>query len=191
MKRSLNLMSSHASKREQIRSCLQLWLRVFAVVLCVITLAGIMQWRNGQAAHERLASSEAEYEPIRQLSLENIRLRNKIKTLRQDQAFPLALAKHQPLLGLIGLSTQALAEHDEKFYLQQIEITRDPSVSSSSSTPTLFFSLGGVSSDGSSATRLANRLRTSGPFASVDLSINAVTRMGNQSKQNFSIQCTN
>ncbi len=195
MKRSLNLMSEQAQKRGLLRSCLRLWSRVFAGVMLLLAVGGFAQWRICHLEQLKQESAEAEYEPIRQLKLENSRLRKQIALLQESENIPLQLAKHQPLLGLVGLATQAVAEQGGKVYLQQIEIEREPLVFEatrpSNAQPTLSFALTGISIDGSAVTRLTDSLREFGPFTDVELSTNNSSLAGKQVRQAFSIQCTN
>ena len=50
------------------------------------------------------------------MKLENARLQKQLASLQEAERIPLELAKHQPLLGLVGLATQAVAAQDEKIY---------------------------------------------------------------------------
>ena len=59
----------------------------------------------------KLELVEAKYKPVRLLIQENTQLRDEIDLLQKQERIPLTLAKHQPLLGLIGLATQAVSEH--------------------------------------------------------------------------------
>ncbi len=195
MKRSLNLMSEQARKRGLVRRCLRLWLRLFAGLMLLLTAVGFVQWRACHLEQLKQASAEAEYEPIRQLKLENARLQKQIKAFQEAERIPLELAKHQPLLGLVGLATQVVTEQEGKVYLQHMEIERDPLVlepeKHSAGQPILSFSLAGTSIDSSAVTRLADALRNFGPFADVELSTNKTSHIGKQALQAFSIQCTN
>jgi len=191
MKRSLNLMSGPARKREQIRHCLRLWSRVLAGVICILSLWGFVKWQTCHREDLKQVSADSEYEPIRQMKLKSKRLSKQIESIQSTERIPLALSKHQPLLSLIGLATQAVAEHDGKLYLQQIEIERDPVRQETASEPALTFSLEGVAVDSSAVTQLADSLREIGSFATVELSTDKATRVGKQEQQAFSIQCTN
>ncbi|NOZ41149.1 MAG: hypothetical protein GXP24_13120 [Planctomycetes bacterium] len=195
MKRSLNLMSERAQKRGLRRGCLRLWTRIFSGVLFMLAVGGFTQWRLCHLEQVKQAAAEAEYEPIRQLKLENRRLRKQIAMLQKTERIPLELAKHQPLLGLVGLATQAVTKQDGKVYLQQIEIEREPlareTANSSHGQPTLSFALVGISIDGSAVTRLTDSLRELGPFVEVELITNHTSHVGKQVRQAFSIQCTN
>ena len=195
MKRSLNLMSERSQKRGLMRRCRRRWTRVLTVVMLLLTAGGAVQWRNCYLEKTKRESAEAEYEPIRRMKSENSRLRKQLATLEKAERIPLELAKHQPLLGLIGLATRAVAEQDENIYLQQLKIKREPlvlmSANKSKSPSSLNFAIEGFSVDSTAITRLADSLRDVGPFAEVKLSTNKTSRVGKQSKQAFAIQCTN
>ena len=191
MRRSLNLMSERARKREQLRRCLRLWSRVLAGVVLLLGIWGFSKWRVCYQEVERQASVESEYEPIRQLRFVSNRLTKQIDTLTSAERIPLALANQQPLLSLIGLATQAVAEHDGRVYLGQIVIEREPLPQESARQPALRFALEGFAIDGNAVTQLAAVLRDVGPFAAVELTTNQQSGAAAQAQQVFSIQCTN
>ncbi len=191
MKRSLNLMSERSRKRGQARNCLRLWPRILTAVMLVLTLGGFAQWRTCHAEKLKQDASEAKYEPIRRLKSGNKRLRKQIATLEEAERIPLELAKHHPLLGIVGLATQTVAEQDQNLYLQQIMIRREPLVLDPTKKSELSFAIKGLSIDSTAITRLADSLRETGSFAEVKLSTSKTSRVGKQAKQAFSIQCTN
>ncbi len=196
MKRSLNLMSERSRKRGQARNCLRLWTRIFAGLLLVLTATGFAQWQVCHQEQQKRAAAEAEYDPIRELQAENRRLQKQIDSLHEAERIPLELAKHRPLLGLIGLATQAVAAQDGKIYLRQLEIEREPLVlkkaqNEKARKSKLRFALEGNSADSTAVTRLADTLRKTGPFADVKLSTNKVSHVGKQAQQAFAVQCTN
>ena len=195
MKRSLNLMSERSRKRGQVRRCLRLWTRIAVAVMLLLTVAGVVQWRVSYLGKLNRDSSETEYDPIRRMKLENARLQKQLASLQEAERIPLELAKHQPLLGLVGLATQAVAAQDEKIYLQQIEIKRVPllleTTKQAKNRSTLSFAIEGFSVDSTAVTRLADSLREKGPFTNVELRTNKTSRVGKQSKQAFAIRCTN
>jgi hypothetical protein len=191
MKQSLNLMSERSRKREQVRFCLRFWSRACAAVLLIIALVGFSHWRTLRQQQQQQASAEAEYEPIRQLKLESERLSKQIASFESAERIPLALANHRPLLSLIGMATQTVAEHDGAIYLRQLEIAREPISLESNHQPRLQFNLNGHANEGSAVTQLADTLRKVGPFAEVELTSNRHTQAGAQAEQYFSIQCTN
>ncbi len=195
MKRSLNLMSERSRKRGQVRRCMRLWTRIAVAVLLLLTAAGVMQWHSSYLERMKRDSSESEYEPIRRMKLENARLQKQLTSLQEAERIPLELAKHQPLLGLVGLATQAVALQDERIYLQQIEIERVPllleTTKQAKIRSTLSLAIEGFSVDSTAITRLADSLREKGPFTDVELSTNKTSRVGKQAKQAFAIRCTN
>ncbi|MGI9427244.1 MAG: PilN domain-containing protein [Bythopirellula sp.] len=191
MKQSLNLISERARKRELLHRCLRLWSRVLAGSVTVLVLYGVSEWRACQVEQSRYAAVDAEYEPIRQLKIENGRLQKEINALREADRIPLELAKSRPLLGLLGLATSAVTQQHGKVYLKQLEIERDPLDLSSTTNPMLRFAIEGVSVDSSAVTRLADGLRDDGPFANVELNNMRSTLVGKQEQQTFNIQCTN
>jgi len=194
MKRSLNLMSEGSRKRGQLRSCLRLWSRILAIVLCVLTVSGLAQWKICHTKKIQQDFAETEYDPIRQLKKENGQLRKQIASIEEAERIPLELAKQQHLLSLIGLASQAVAEQEGNVFLQQIEIERDPlsrlSAGQSIGQPILSFALEGISINRTAITQLAEALRERGPFTAVELSTGQVSYVGKQALQAFSIECT-
>jgi len=191
MRRSLNLMSERARKREQLRRCLRLWSRLLAGVGLLLGIWGFSKWRVCYQEVARQDSVESEYEPIRQLRFESSRLTKQIDTLTSSERIPLALANQQPLLSLIGLATQAVAKHDGRVYLRQIAIEREPLPQESARQPALRFDLQGFAFDNNAVTQLADVLREVGPFAAVELTTNKPSGAVAEAQQVFSIQCTN
>jgi hypothetical protein len=191
MKNSLNLMSERARKRELLHRCLRLWSRTLGGVVAVLAVYAIVEWRACQVEQSRYAAVDAEYEPIRQLKIENGRLQKEINALRKAERIPLELAKPRPLFGLIGLATSAVSQQRGMVYLKQLEIEREPLNLRPQTSPMLRFAIGGVSVDSSAVTRLADSLRDAGPFANVDLNNMRSELVGKQEQQTFNIQGTN
>lgn len=191
MKRSLNLMTERSRKREQMRRCLRLWSRVVVGALVVLIVLGAAKWWACSTEEQRQASAEAEYEPIRQIKIENSRLKKQIASLQSTERIPLALKDHQPLLGLIGLATQAVAEQNSSVYLKQMDIERDLLLTEAVSKSELSFSLEGIGLANDSVTQLADTLRKIGPFTNVELEASAAQPTGLQKHHVFSIECTN
>ena len=191
MKRSLNLMSEQARKSEKYRRNTRMWLLVLAVLTVCLTFLGASQWNSCRVEKERQSLAESEYEPIRQLKIENSRLEKEIEQLRSAESIPLELAKHQPLLSLVGLTTQLVEEQKESLYLSQLEIERDPIQLATKRDSRLSVSLDGVALETGSATLLSNSLRKIGLFSKVEISTNKVLINGRPEQQAFSIQCAN
>lgn len=195
MKRSLNLMSERARKRKLVRSSLRIWSRVVMLVLIVLAVSGLMQWNNCHQEEINRESAEADYQPIRQLKIENGRLKKQIAAILEGERIPLELAKHQPLLSLIGLATRGVAEQRGKLFLTHLEIERDPLPNlpskQTSRQSNLTFVLDGITANSAAVTQLADLLRTSGPFAEVEQSTKKSTPDKTNLRQDFTVQCTN
>ncbi|MEM8945439.1 MAG: hypothetical protein AAGD11_09660 [Planctomycetota bacterium] len=191
MKTSLNLVSERSRKRNEVRRCLRVWSRVLAVVALIATIIGIGQWYVCSQKQSKQASAEAEYEPVRQLKIENVRLRKEISNLQRAEIIPLKLAKHQPLLGLVGLTTKAVNSQQQRVFLKRLEIDREPMQLDPSAQATLTVGLRGIANDASAAQQLADYLRKLGPFESVDLTTRDLPSVGQQQQFAFSIQCVN
>ncbi len=191
MKRSLNLMSERSQKRNALRNCIRLWSRAFVVTTLFLTIVGVAKWRACAHVHAKQLSAENEYEPIRQLKLENGRIRKQIKSLRDTEKVSLELANHQPLLGLIGLAARAVGAQEGKLFLLHLEMEREPLPLDTDDASTLEVTFEGVTVDSGAVTSLADSLRELGPFATVELSSNATTHEGKQANQMFTIQCAN
>ena len=191
MKQSLNLMSKRARKRELMHRCMRLWARVLIGVVAGLAMCGIAEWRACEVERARYAAIDAEYEPIRQLKIENGRLQKKINALHETERIPLELAQSKPLLGLIGMASATVAQHNGKVYLKRIEIEREPVALQAKLNPLLQFAMEGVAVDSSAVTRLADTFRDEGPFEAVELNNMRSTLIGKQEQQTFHIQCTN
>jgi len=191
MKKSLNLMTARSQQREQIHRCLRVWTRAVAVAFLVLSIVGFAKYRTCRQEEQRQAAAEAEYEPVRQLKIENSRLTKGIESLESSEWLALALAKQQPLLSLIGFATQAVAEQGNRVYLKQVDIERDISLPNVAATSKLSFSLEGEANQAEAIKLLANTLRDTGPFANVELETVDKATAALRVEQPFSIQCTN
>jgi|GEM_PF-4560272 len=187
MKRSLKLMPERAYRREQIRRSLKLWSRVLLGVLALLLLGGVAQWQRYSHAASRRAAAESAYDPVRQLKVESTRLTKQLKLVESTELIPLALANHQPLLGLIGLAAQAVQQQSDKVYLQRIEIERDPLTPITAEQPNLTFTLEGEAAENGAIALLAESLRTNGPFIKVTTDTEQST--SGQTQQAFTIEC--
>ncbi len=191
MKRSLNLLSERSRKRNQLRRSMRLWARVLCVVMLLTSIVGITKWRACSKAHAEQVAVEAEYEPIRQLKIENGRLRKQIAELEKAEIIPLKLAVHEPLLALMGVASQVVREQQQSAYLNQLEIEREPLALEPNERSLVTVHVEGVSMDKSSAEQIASSIRELGPFARVDLKTRDLAISNAQQQLAFSIECTN
>lgn len=189
MKTHLNLVPEKSHKRNQMRRCVRVWIRVILACSLLISIAGIAQWKLFSRERERLASIEAEYEPIRQLKIENGRMRKQLSELQESEGFALKLAKDQPLLGMIALPSEAAAANSNSIYLKRVEIVHTPIGISDDIGNEIELSIDGVSIDKKSAELFANSLRESQAFRTVNVKSGAFTTVGQQSHHLFHIEC--
>lgn len=191
MRSTINLMSPRSHKRRKIRRCVRLWSRLLAAVVGLVIAVGLWQWRTYSQVQVRRESAEAEYEPVRKLKIENVRLRKQIAELEQVETIPLKLAEQQPLLGIVGLANQAVSEQGGSLYLTQLEIERPPLTLDAEQSSELSVAIYGVSLDNASAQQLSDWLRTTMLFSDVEIQTNEKLATGQLPRRAFSIQCTN
>ena len=191
MKHNLNLMSERARKQEQIRNCVRTWLRILSVVVVVLTVFGLFDYRDCRLKATDHELAEAEYEPTLQIKRENVRLRKEIEAIEQEEQLLLALSKEQPVISLLGLVTETVAKHEGDVYLQQLEIERTPLALEEQDLSTLRFAIQGMAKESVLATQFADSLREIGFFAEVQLDVKASTAKSNPARPTFSIECTN
>ncbi len=191
MKRSLNLMSARTRKGVQRHRCLRLWSRIFIGVFLLLSARSIVRWRSFNEQEQRLVALELEYEPIRKLKLESRKLRHEIEKFQEAERVPLALTQQKPLLGLLGLTSQAMLASEDKIFLQHLEIYRNPLGQQTANRPALTFELTGKTIDPVAATLLEDSFRKFGPFDTVKLSTSQASQFGKITQQPFTIECTN
>ncbi len=191
MKRSLNLLSERSRKRNLLRRSLHLWTRVVCVVMLITSIIGLVKWHACSSEHAKQLAVEAEYEPIRQLKIENGRLKKQIAELEKAEIIPLKLAVHEPLLALVGVTSQIVRGQQQSVYLKQLEIEREPLALGPNEQSLVTVLVEGVSVDKSSAEQIASSIRQLGPFVRVDLKTRDLAINNAQPQLAFSIECTN
>ena len=191
MKRSLDLLSNKGHQRNQARRCLRVWTRgIIATIVCC-SLVGLFKWRAFQQMAKAQASAEAEYEPIRQLNLENARLKKQIVELQKAEMIPLKLAVHEPLLALLGKATESVNQQAQRVYLNEFGIERAPLSLDPQDTPLTTVVFEGHSADKKSVEQLADSMRSLGQFTRVELLTENTATDDSQPKFDFTIECTN
>lgn len=191
MKKSLDLLSKKSHQRNQFRKCLRIWTGILVGTLVCCSVVGLFKWYSCQQLATAQASAEAEYEPIRQLNLENARLKKQIEELEKAEIIPLKLAVHEPLLALVGTATTAVSQQQERVYLQEFAIERAPLSLEDSGASLTTVLLEGFSEDMNSVEQLSDAMRKLDPFVEVDLTTQNIAVSDSQQQVGFTIECAN
>ncbi len=188
MSRHLNLMSAQARKHETARRCRRLWSKILVVVLLLLTPAGASKWWNCYRAKQLRTAASSQYEPIRQLKIENTRMKSRITAIRTNERAALALSVEKPVLALVGLASSAIAGRAGDVYLEQLEIEQDP-IALGPSPTVATLALQGAGRDSRAIAELADSLRAAGTFDEVEVNTTEINGPRGELIHTFTIEC--
>lgn len=189
MRSSLNLMSLATRRQECLRARLRQWLAILGVTAAGLCLFGAERyWAYQHAAHKQLRM-EAKYEPIADLQKSNKSLTRQIDAIRKEEQFVLALSNREPVVTLLGVLGESIADSDNHVFLQKIELN-NAIESNSAATQQSTLELAGIANSGSAVKDFTDTLQSSIPFGKVGVTSTKEQRLKQQTVQDFSLQCT-
>ena len=124
MRNTINLMSSRARVRECSRTCVRQWSRILASAAGLLVLHATVTWWPVHINSQQRAVLEAQYNPLRQMKATNKKLARQIAGTLDQSKLELALSKQIPVLTLVGLVSQAIADSEGKVFLERIAHTQ-------------------------------------------------------------------
>lgn len=182
----VNLISPAARARQIRRARIRQWRLVLtAVVLLLVPAVGVAWWPVYRG-EKRIAALEMQYEPTRQLMAETCKLRKQIDAARSRGRLALALGKQKPMLTLLGLVGQAVAETEEEVVLATLTFKQPPGPWSQPDSTRL--ELSGIGKSGQGTSILTDQLRARLPATEVAiLQARPVTKRG-ELRSEFTIE---
>ncbi len=189
MRSSLNLMSLAARRQECLRTRLRQWLALLGVTAAFVCLfAAERYWTYHHAVHKQLRL-EAKYEPLAELQKSNKSLTRQIDTIRKEEQFVLALSNREPVVTLLGVLGESIANSNNHVFLQKIELSHAvESTSPVARQSTL--ELAGIANSGPAVKDFADALQRALPFDKVGVTSTKEQRLKQQSVQEFSWEGT-
>lgn len=168
MNNHINLMSPRARLRECTRTRLWQWSRILAMTLGLLALHAAITWWPVHVRDLQRAALEAQYEPLRQMKMDNKALARKIASTIDESKLELALSKQTPMATLVGLVGRAVADTHSKVFLEQI-VYSAPENDGASGAVESHVSLEGIGVDPVAVSQFADSLRSSMKFANVEV----------------------
>ncbi len=190
MSSTINLMTNRARVRECSRTCMRLWSRIMAVAAGLLVLHAIFTWWPVHMDSQQRAVLETHYHPVRQMKATNRRLAKQIAGTLDQSTLELALSEQTPVLTLVGLVSQAIADSEGKVFLQQIAYTQNVETSQTTGSSPAQIALEGFSANPVAVEQLAKSLRSALPFADVKLKPMQSIELNQHPMQTFQIECS-
>lgn len=188
MSNYINLMTSRARVRECSRTRVRQWSRILVAVMGMLALHAAIVWWPIYTNSQRCAALEAQYYPLRQMKSANRKLEAQIAHTLDRSQLELALSKQTPVLTLVGVVSQAVAERRGKVFLEQISYKQDAQGPESGDSPAEV-ALKGFSDNPNAVKQLAESLRSALPFADVQLQPIQSIELNDYPMQTFQIKC--
>ncbi len=190
MRNTINLMSSRARVRECSRTRVRQWSRILAAAAGLLVLHATVTWWPVHINSQQRAVLEAQYNPLRQMKATNKKLAGQIASTLDQSKLELALSKQIPVLTLVGLVSQAIADSEGKIFLQRIAYTQKAETPPATGGSPPQVALEGFSADPDAVEQLAESLRSALPFADVKLEPIRSIEINQYPMQTFQIECS-
>jgi cell division protein FtsB len=166
MNKHINLMSPRAQVRECTRVRLWQWSRILAASAGLLALHGAITWWPVHVRSLQRAALEAQYEPLRQMKMDNKALAREIAGTLDESKLELALSKQTPMATLVGLVGRAVAGTHDKVFLDKITFSEAETDGGTGAAPSRV-SLEGIGVDPVAVSQFADLLESSLSFAKV------------------------
>lgn len=186
--RSINLMSLQAQRHGYIHMRIRQWTRVLLVIALVLGAVTLERYVAYRSAMRQQLALEADYDPIAELKTANRLLAKQITAIRNEEQFVLALSDQEPTITLLGLLGKAIADANERVFLQKIELNNEGLAGGRTTEKKTVLDLAGVANSGTAVNQFAETLQGSVPFGKVEVTSSKEYRIKTQAMQDFSLQ---
>ena len=190
MSSHINLMSTRSRVRECSRTRVRQWSRILAVAGGLLVLHLSVAWWPVHVDGQRRALLETQYNPLRQMKATNKKLAAQIAGTHDRSKLELALSRQIPVLTLVGLVSQTVADSDGEVFLEQLAYSQNSNPGEATDGSPALVALEGFSTDPDAVEQLADSLRSALPFAEVKLGSNQSTEFNQHPMQVFQIECS-
>ncbi len=168
MNKHINLMSPRARVRECTRTRLWQWSRILAAAAGLLALHATITWWPVHVRSLQRAALEAQYEPLRQMKMDNKSLAREIAGTFDESKLELALSQQTPVVTLIGLLGRATADTHDKVFLDKIVYSQAEADGQSGGALSRV-RLEGIGVDPVAVSQFADLLKSSMKFANVEV----------------------
>jgi len=189
MTNHVNLMSPRARVRECTRTRIRQWSRILAAAAGLLALHAAVTWWPAHVRSLQRAALEAQYEPLRQMIMDNKALVRKIAGRLDESKLELALSKQTPVATLVGLVGRAVADTQGKMFLDKIAFRQDEGDGAAGGALS-HVTLEGISADPAAVGQLAELLKSSLAFANVQVGTVESIEVNHHPMQTFQIECS-
>jgi len=195
MKRHLNLMSSRARVRSCVRTRLRQWTITLLTVTVLLVPIWFLLWWPVHQKGQQVAALDAKFEPLRQMNQTSKRFQKDIERVRAQEKTSLALAKvDTPVVTLLGMVSKAIADNQGRVVIEQLDFRQSAAVLSEH-TPAegansqTSIHVEGLGIDEKAISQLVRTMKSTLPFADVQIQPSKPKRIYQQEMQTFFIQC--
>lgn len=183
----VNLMSQRALDRQCYRARLKQWSQILALTALAIAVHSMTIWWPARNDRLHLEALEAQYKPVSESKLEIVKLNNTIASTKTNYELELAISVDTPastLLAIVGNAAEATHHRvflEEVTYRQQGPLAKRP--------PEEHVSVAGIGINTSAIGIFVQHLRTSMPFAEINVRNTETIEVNRQPMQSFRIDC--
>lgn len=186
----INLMSARARRHHCVRMRLRLWTRVLLVAILFLAAITGERYSVYQTAAERQLALEAAYDPIEEIKSANKLLAKQIALIRNEEQFVLALSDPEPTILLLGMMGKAVADSNERVFLQRIELVNLGLAGGPPHEKKTVIDLAGFANSGAAVAQFAEAVRAFVPFGKADVLSSKESHLKTHTMQEFSLQGT-
>ena len=186
---AINLMSPQAKRHQCIRTRASQWGRVLLILLALLGIVTGERYLAYRRAVQDQLLLEAAYEPIVELKSANRLLSQQIAAIRNEEQFVLALSEQEPTITILGLVGNAVADGQDRLFLQKIELNNIGLATDPPAEKQTIVDLAGIAESTVAINELADTLRGTVSFGTVDVMSTKQFRIKQQSMHDFSVQC--
>jgi Tfp pilus assembly protein PilN len=179
-----NLMSPTATRAAAARAGLRWWAAIFTLAGILLSIAYSHASQAANRAATRRASLESRYQPIVEARTETRETRQRIETLKQNEALALNVATPRPTLALVGAISTAAAPLAERVYIRHFHY-----VSAGRDADQSALLVTGVGEDDAAVSQFVANLADVPVFANVEMKSSNAKRNGEQVVREFVLQC--
>lgn len=183
----VNLMSQRALDRQCYHTRLGQWSKILALTIIALAVHGATIWWPARNDRIQLEALEAQYTPVRAAKAEITKLTSRISTTRTDYELELAISTDTPASTLLAIVGSAAEATRGRVFLEDITYRQQGPLASN--PPEEQMSVSGIGIDTSAVGLFVQQLRSSMPFADIQVRNTETIVVNRQPMQSFRIDC--
>jgi hypothetical protein len=158
-----------------------------AATAWLLALHAAISWWPVHVRSQQRGALEAQYEPLRQMKMENKSLQREIDETLDNSQLELALSNQTPVVTLVGVVSRAAAETDGKVFLDNLAYSQRAETQAAEGGESIV-TLEGMGADAVAVGQFADRLKSAVEFAEVRVESVETIEINQRPMQVFKIE---